>query len=368
LAGKKEDPAFIAIIPANVRYDKNLNPNAKLLYGELTALSRKEGYAWASNNYFANLYQVDRSSISRWIKSLHDAGYIKIEFIYDKANRYVEERRIYITAFTPENPIKETIPADPESDPQGGGAIMQQGGAKIHQGVVQNCNRGGVKMSQRSLQANNTEAAAADQIAEKPEKPPPETAADFDEMINDLKSGGVFENSDKSVNDLKLHFKNLSLSLIFDENFYPKAVSYLSLYKLDFKFVSWMYEFCLKKEPKNLSGYFFKIFFESRYVELYRSQPPPVEKPLFTFKCPVCSTEHDSSLSECPVCGLNSSGRHNQEQINLKKRFYDLPPDLKDAYEQEFNSLHESTKHFDFRERRTQLENLDRKYGLIDTC
>ena len=69
---------YYAIIPADVRYNKNLTANAKLLYGELTALSNKYGYCFASNSYFAELYGVSNTSISKWISDLKANWHIQI--------------------------------------------------------------------------------------------------------------------------------------------------------------------------------------------------------------------------------------------------------------------------------------------------
>ena len=73
-----DKPNYYAIIPAKVRYS-SLKPNAKLLYGEITALSNKLGYCYASNNYFAELYGVSKNTVSRWLSDLKKLGFITIE-------------------------------------------------------------------------------------------------------------------------------------------------------------------------------------------------------------------------------------------------------------------------------------------------
>lgn len=87
-------PAYYAIIPASVRYDKTLTANAKLLYGEITALCNEKGYCWASNAYFAKLYNMSRiQTISEWISALSKAGYIDVAI---DSNTH-QERKIYMT-------------------------------------------------------------------------------------------------------------------------------------------------------------------------------------------------------------------------------------------------------------------------------
>lgn len=77
----QEMKSYYAIIPANVRYDKRLKASEKLLYGEITALSNETGYCWATNDYFANLYTVDKATVSRWVANLAKYGYIDCENI-----------------------------------------------------------------------------------------------------------------------------------------------------------------------------------------------------------------------------------------------------------------------------------------------
>tara|TARA_R110002110_G_scaffold94687_4_gene245154 strand:- start:599 stop:1198 length:600 start_codon:yes stop_codon:yes gene_type:complete len=90
-----EKPNYYAIIPAEVRYS-NLKPNAKLLYGEITALSGKLGYCYATNNYFAELYGVSKNTISSWISDLKKLGFITV-LIERNSNKQIIKRCIGIT-------------------------------------------------------------------------------------------------------------------------------------------------------------------------------------------------------------------------------------------------------------------------------
>ena len=88
--------SYYAVLPANVRYDKNITPNAKLLYAEITALCNDKGYCWAGNAYFAELYGVTKTSISNWISSLQKNGYIEVRFIYKENSKEIQSRHISI--------------------------------------------------------------------------------------------------------------------------------------------------------------------------------------------------------------------------------------------------------------------------------
>ena len=102
----KEKPNYYAIIPANVRYS-NLKPNAKLLYGEITALSNKLGYCFASNTYFADLYSVSKNTVSRWLSDLKKLGFINIMIERDKNNQIT--KRIIGIVKNVDTPIDEKV-------------------------------------------------------------------------------------------------------------------------------------------------------------------------------------------------------------------------------------------------------------------
>ena len=90
----KEQPNYYAIISAEVRYDKNLTANAKLLYAEITALLNINGECFATNKYFSNLYGKSTVTISKWVSELVANGYISTHYIYKGNTKEIERRYI----------------------------------------------------------------------------------------------------------------------------------------------------------------------------------------------------------------------------------------------------------------------------------
>ena len=104
-----ENPNYYAVIPANVRYS-DITPNAKLLYGEITALANKTGYCYANNSYFSNLYNVSEVSISKWISELVKNGFINRQINYKEGTKEILSRYLRIV----NDPIKENLSTLPK--------------------------------------------------------------------------------------------------------------------------------------------------------------------------------------------------------------------------------------------------------------
>ena len=102
-----EKKSYYSILPATVRYDKDLTANSKLLYSEITALTNEKGYCWASNNYFADLYNVTPQAISKWIKILEQKNYLSIKYIH--RGKEIIQRRVSINIDTYQQMIKGGI-------------------------------------------------------------------------------------------------------------------------------------------------------------------------------------------------------------------------------------------------------------------
>lgn len=112
-----------AILPAMVRYDPHLPPNAKLIYAEIAAKINEEGYCFAHNRYFAERFKLKEDTVSSLIKRLADNEYIKLDLDTSRGN--MDKRRIYLTS----------KPYDFTGKISEGGIGFKSGTGKISEGV-----------------------------------------------------------------------------------------------------------------------------------------------------------------------------------------------------------------------------------------
>lgn len=94
--------SYYAVIPANVRYDKSLPSSAKLLYGEVSALCNQNGFCWAENCYFAELYDVSDRTIQAWINALVNSGYLYRNFLLTDDGKKTTKRCLSIVEMSPD--------------------------------------------------------------------------------------------------------------------------------------------------------------------------------------------------------------------------------------------------------------------------
>lgn len=82
-------PSYYSIMTANVRYDKRLSFFEKVIYSEISALTTAKGYCFASNSFFAKIYNCSIRTITRAITKLSEYNYINVVIVKN-------ERKIYI--------------------------------------------------------------------------------------------------------------------------------------------------------------------------------------------------------------------------------------------------------------------------------
>ena len=106
-------PGYWAVLPARVRYDEELRPNAKLIYAEITALADSTGFCWATNKYLSELFGLSKKTVSDLIGTLEKKGYIQIEVVRDEKGA-VSDRKIYVDRVSVVVP--DPIPISPQGD------------------------------------------------------------------------------------------------------------------------------------------------------------------------------------------------------------------------------------------------------------
>lgn len=99
-----------AIIPMSILRCKDLPPKAILLYGEIQTLANIRGYCWATNQWFADRYDLSPRTVSELIGKLVRKGFLTLEMHYRVPPHNTTQRwlRVAPPEEIPQEPVEET--------------------------------------------------------------------------------------------------------------------------------------------------------------------------------------------------------------------------------------------------------------------
>lgn len=161
-----EKPNFYAVIPATVRYDDTLPANAKLLYGEISALTGSEGFCFAGNGYFADLYGMTDETISRLISKLEKAGHINRLVDRDETGQIVGRRLYLAVSTTEEHPLDEKINTSPRKNQEGIDKKVKDNITRVNIIEKENKKEKAVPKSRTAMEDEQLEKSCVDWISQ----------------------------------------------------------------------------------------------------------------------------------------------------------------------------------------------------------
>ena len=97
-------------IPDKVRYNNELTFFARLIYTDILSLAKKENFCFATNQYFADLYNVSQKTVSISIKELEKELCISVELTKDSKGTYRKITPLHFVGITKtSNGVEENV-------------------------------------------------------------------------------------------------------------------------------------------------------------------------------------------------------------------------------------------------------------------
>jgi hypothetical protein len=210
---------------------------------------------------------------------------------------------------------------------------------------------GGEKIFRDSSTANNTATTTASE-SPAPLEPRHEAAA-----------------AESQMQQLKAALLAVDRRLVFDRSFYPRAAAFMRSRRLDARYLSWLLRECLNRNPRSLSGLFFKLFFAENIAEQFAllHAPPPEREKAFS-DCPGCGTPRESG-SACPECGLDPADC--EDDVRRIRQIYALPEGRRKNYFQRRKAIVLKTcadGGASFAEMRERVKTLDAEFGIASSA
>ena len=87
-------------IPKDIWLNKDLSTNEKVLLAEIDSLGGSSDGCFASNQYFADFFDLSKDRISRLMSGLKNKGYVTVELVYKEGTCEVDKRIIKLNPYS----------------------------------------------------------------------------------------------------------------------------------------------------------------------------------------------------------------------------------------------------------------------------
>jgi len=139
---------------------------------------------------------------------------------------------------------------------------------------------------------------------------------------------------------VRTYLQSVDPIMIFDYEFYRAAADFLNTYKLEEDYLQWFYQqIKSSKRISNVSGYFFKVFFRSVYVERYNAQQLERKKSgerkqetEIMYECPVCGESQTVSTSSRSCTCCDTPINPNSVETERFSRLFKMDAPTKESY------------------------------------
>jgi hypothetical protein len=152
----------------------------------------------------------------------------------------------------------------------------------------------------------------------------------------------------RNEKELRKEFEHLHASLVFDKDFYKRAISFMAELDVNSDYISWLFDYVRNKKPDSVRGLYYTLFFKPDILHLFlkRSVVTPEGKSIKQINmidCPSCKTLHDESLDSCPSCGLAKEHRTDEKEIHIAQKINMLSPEEKKEFQNDILTIYKKS-------------------------
>ena len=337
---------------AKLAHKYELALNELMIYAVIHSFSQDGVSAFRGSRDYLRLWAFcGRTSVFEKVKKLMDLKLIGREYVNYKGKEFPT----YFT-YASRIALKHTVTSSKKKAVQNLNlnTVLHDSEFKNRTESVQNLNSNSSEFGPNNNLNNNLKKAAAQNI-QQPENKCGEESAAAAFLISKIKGNlGCNPYSEKFIGEMTERFKS--------EGFDDERVG---------EYLDFVSEKVKAKNPDSIHALFKKIVLADDVIADFVMKHSAKEKPK-PLVCPVCGSENRRGSFNCCSCDFDLSYRFDADEIKKAKRIFALPSEQKKIRDMEIMQVLDEVPMTEIwnmeniKKRSLRLEEIDRRYGIID--